>query len=320
MQNNLPVGQLNARLDEPFVMRVGVPHASGSLVFHAFESDFPCMVSGSAFWDRKNQRFRMPESTDLSECDFALDSSGFTAIKNWQSKGTQRGIAGIYPWTIAEWLEFATQAGANWYAQPDLCVEPELAGSPEAISYRIRATATILEGMLQTLYAWQNELARTCNSTVVANMLPPPVPVIQGRKVDDYIFSLQLLNEVWGRWEGWLAPPALVGVGSMCRRHLKDPNEGVFAILEGIKDHLPKGARVHAYGVKGQALTDLSQMDFVASADSLAWDFSARMSACKAGVSNTMERRKSGMSEWMHSALARISPSIERHQSQLLAA
>jgi hypothetical protein len=320
IMHNMPVGQVNATLTKDFIMRVGVPHSGGKLAFHAFDSDYPVMVSGSAFWDRQRQKFRMPEATDLSECDFALDSSGFTAISNWGRKGKQRGIAGIYPWTIAEWVEFATQAGASWWAQPDLCCEAEIAANPDEVNYRVRATATMLEGVLRTLYAWQEELSRTCNSTVVANMLPPPVPVIQGRTVQDYRLSLELLDAVWSRWQPWLASPVLIGVGSMCRRDLHHPTEGIFAILEGIKDYLPKGARIHVYGVKGPALTQLAKMDFVSGSDSMAWDYTTRVTARNAGVSNTMDRRKAGMSEWMSAALDRITSEAERHNRNLLAA
>jgi hypothetical protein len=169
--NNMPVGQVNAHLqDDGFVMRVGVPHSSGSLAFHAFEKYYAVMVSAAAFWNRKTHRFQMPAATDLSETDFALDSAGFTAVSGWGKKGLQRGMAGIYPWTVSEYLEFASMAGPSWFSQPDLCCEEEVAKNPDEVNYRIRATATLLEGLLRTLYAWQNELARTCNSTTIANM------------------------------------------------------------------------------------------------------------------------------------------------------
>lgn len=319
--NNMPVGQVNAHLHEnEFVMRVGVPHSGGSLAFHAFEKNYAVMVSAAAFWNREKQKFHMPAATDLSETDFALDSAGFTAVSGWGKKGPQRGMAGIYPWTVGEYLEFASMAGPSWYSQPDLCCEEEVARNPDEVNYRIRATATLLEGMLRTLYAWQNELARTCNSTTVANMLRPCVPVIQGRTVDDYKLSMELMLEVWSRWEPWLAKPALIGIGSMCRRHVHDPEQGLLAILDGVKDYVPAGSKLHVFGGKGTALNYLSQMDFVASSDSMAFDFSSRMNARKAGVPNTMERRKSGMDEWMASASQRINPSVERHQFDLVAA
>lgn len=320
MQTNMPAGQVNAHLSKNFEMRVGVPHRSGSLAFQAFESDYKVMVSAAAFWLADKQKFHMPEATDLTETDFALDSAGFSAVKIWGNKGKQRGMAGIYPWTIGEYLEFASIAGPSWYSQPDLCTENEVAKNREEVEYRIRATATLLEGLLRTLYAWQDELARTCNSTTVANMLRPCVPVLQGRTIADYRMSMELMLEVWSRFEPWLSPPALIGVGSMCRRHVMDPEQGLLAILEGIKDYVPKGSKLHVFGAKGTALTHLAQMDFVMSSDSMAWDYSTRMSAVKAGVSNSMERRKSGMTEWMQAAMARIAPGVERHHDLLLAA
>src|ERR1700754_243974 len=102
------------------------------------------MVSASAFWNAKSGRFVIPQATDLTEIDFALDSAGFTAMRAFQAKGHQRGIAGIYPWTMEQYVELASFSGANWIAQPDLCCEPEVAADQAAIDYRIDATATLL--------------------------------------------------------------------------------------------------------------------------------------------------------------------------------
>ena len=310
MINELPVRQKNANLSSNFVMRVGIPHSGGRLAMHAFNEDFPAMVSASAFWDKTKREFRMPEATNLSELDFALDSAGYTGILNFQRNGKQEGIAGIFPWSYAAYMEFANLSGCSWYSQSDLCVEQAVANNREAIDYRIRATATILEGMLQILYEWQNQLARSCNSTVVANMLRPPVPVLQGRNIRDYLFSLALLNSVWERWHGWLDTPALIGIGSMCRRDLHDPDEGLYAILETLGRNFPKGARAHCFGVKNLALNELPKMGFIASSDSMAWDFNSRVKAHKQGASNTMSRRTNEMTAWMQSAMARVAASV----------
>ena len=98
----------------------------------------------------------------------------------------------------------------------------------------------------------------------------------------------------------------------MCRRHLSDPEQVLLAILDGVKDYVPEGSKLHVFGAEGTALTHLAKIDFVAGSDSMAFDFSTRMSACKAGISNSMERWRSGMTEWMESARARISPRLER--------
>lgn len=307
--NVLPTRQQNANLSDGFLMRVGIPHSGGRLAAHAFNENFAVMVSASAFWNRAKGKFHMPEATDLSELDFALDSAGYTGILNFQRKGLQDGIAGVFPWDFTAYMEFANLSGCSWYSQADLCVEEKVARDREAIDYRIRATATLLEGMLQILYAWQNELARSCNSTTVANLLRPPVPVLQGRNIGDYLFSLELLNSVWDRWSGWLDTPALIGVGSMCRRDLLDPDEGLYAIVDALGRNFPKGSRAHFFGVKNQALNEISKMGFVASSDSMAYDFNSRVKAHKTGVSNSMQRRTSEMSSWMASAMSRVSAS-----------
>ncbi len=306
----LPWCQPNAHVPEGLMMRVGIPHRSGKLAFHAFEKDYPVMVSANAFWDSKRQCFVRPAASDLEECDTALDSAGFSAMWLWKKRGRQRGIAGIFPWTYAEYLDFATSFGASWYAQPDLCCEPEVAGDRDAVDYRVRATATLLEGCLQVLYHWHNLLARDrdCSASVIARLLPPPVPVLQGWCVSDYLRSLELLDAVWARWIPWLAPPRLIGIGSVCRRNLHDPEHGLFAVLEALEGRLPPGARAHLFGVKGAALSRLQHMPWIASADSMAYDFGARIDARSAGIRNSIEHRRQAMSRWMTLAELRKKP------------
>ena len=49
----MPIGQVNAHLDDGLVMRVGIPHHGGLLVRHALEQGYPAMVSAGAFWDAR---------------------------------------------------------------------------------------------------------------------------------------------------------------------------------------------------------------------------------------------------------------------------
>ncbi|MFT0173381.1 hypothetical protein ACLKMY_31035 [Paraburkholderia mimosarum] len=307
-RNRMPMWQLNAHVDDGLLIRGGIPHSGGKLAFHAFERGFAGMVSASAFWNPKTGCFRIPQATDLTEIDFALDSAGFTAMKLFQSKGRQPGIAGVYPWTMEQFVELASFSGAAWVSQPDLCCEPELAVDQQAIDYRVNATATLLEGMLRVVYAWQDELARTSSANAVQNMVRIPVPVAQGWAVDDYRRSIDLMMQVWERWMPWIAPPALIGLGSVCRRHLTDQRHGLFAILEGLEGHLPPGAKIHCFGVKGQALKRLKMYEWVASVDSMAADFAARVKARQAGVSNTVAHRAAEVDRWMAAASSRVQP------------
>ncbi len=169
----LPRWLVNAPFERAgeFVMRVGIPHRSGRLAFHAFNHGYAAMVSASAFWNPRAGAFCFPRATDLQEVDFALDSAGFTAMRLWKARGTQPGMAGVFPWTYAQYVELASMSGASWWSQPDLCCEPEIAANHEEVDYRIRATATLLEGVLRVVYAWQNELAKTCSPRTVPHRL-----------------------------------------------------------------------------------------------------------------------------------------------------
>lgn len=293
-------GLRNAHLPDEMVMRVGIPHRSGRLAFHAFQEGYPAMVSASAFWDAKTREFKVPEHSDLWELDFALDSAGFTAMMLWKSKGKQPGMAGVFPWTYAQYVELVGLTSRAWWSQPDMCVEPELADSAEELDFRINGTATLLEGTLRVVYDWHNQMARQgWSNTAIANTLPPPVPVLQGWKVSDYQRSLEMMLQVWERWEPWLQKPALIGIGSVCRRSLSDPEFGLHAILAGLESMVPKGSKLHMFGMKGSALSQLKMLPFIGSADSMAYDFSARVKARTAGVSNSIAHRSEVMSSWM---------------------
>lgn len=309
---NLPMGQVNAHVSDELVMRVGIPHKGGKLAFHAFREGYPAMVSANAFWNPKKAQFVVPEISDLYEVPFALDSAGFVAMSQFQAKGKQPGMAGIYPWTAAQYLELASLLNPEWFSAPDLCCEPELQNSQEEIDFRINATATLLEGTLQTLYAWQNELAKTESASVIANMLKPPVPVVQGWRKGDYQRCLDLILEVWRRWEPWIAPPRLMGLGSVCRRSTDHPEHGLYAILQALDGRIPENTAFHLFGVKGTSLAQVKKLGWVKSVDSMAWDVGARIKAHKGAYSNTLAHRAEEMSRWMSVATARILPGTGR--------
>lgn len=304
----MPIHQVNAVLPDELVMRVGIPQKAGRLAVHAFNHDYPAMVSANAFFDNKSGKFKVPEFTDLDMLDFALDSAGFTAGLNFKRKGKQPGIAGIFPWTFEQYIELACTLKPNWFSQPDTCCEPDLAGSQEEVDYRVNATATLLEGTLRVLYAWQEELSKTMTPREIANTVFPCTPILQGWSSDDYLRSLDLMQAVWSRWEPWLAPPTLIGLGSVCRRDLHHPTHGLYAILDSLEGRLPKGAKLHLFGVKGAALKEVRNMDWIASADSMAWDSGARIKAHKNRTSNTYDHRTREMTSWMTKAAQLMSP------------
>lgn len=306
-RKNMPIGQQNAHLDDGLQVRIGIPHRGGQLAFHAFNHGYPAMVSASAFWNPAKRVFSIPEASDLFELDFALDSAGFTAIRGFQAKGKQAGMAGVYPWSYHQYIETAALLRPSWWSAPDLCVEPELsAGDPGVIRERIDITATLLEGCLRLIYDWQNELAKSCNSTVVEDLIKPPVPIIQGWTTEQYLDSLELTMQVWERWQPWLAPPKLIGLGSVCRRTTSHPEHGLYAILNGLNRQIPNGSKVHLFGVKGTALNEVKKLPWIASVDSMAYDYGARVRAFKEGRSNSFKHRSDEMTRWMESAAIRV--------------
>lgn len=303
----VPDNQVNTNLPDELQMRVGIPHRGGKLAIHAFNSGYPVMVSANAFFNAKTGQFDIPRYSPLQDLDVALDSAGFVAMQVFKSKGAQAGVGQIYPWSYAAYLELAALMRPTWYSAMDLCCEPEATNGGIDTDWRIRATATMLESMLQILEMWQWEYAREVSATCVANDLKPPVPIIQGYESSEYAKSLDLTMEVWNR-HSWLAPPTLMGLGSVCRRDLHHPKYGLFAILDGLEGRLPRGTKLHMFGVKGAALDRVKMYPFVASCDSMAYDLGARRSAFEQGVSNTMEHRSMAMSNWMQVAEARMRP------------
>lgn len=97
--------------------------------------------------------------------------------------------------------------------------------------------------------------------------LPFPImPVLQGYAPADYVKHL-------GDYGDRLGPGMWVGVGSVCKRN--GSPEQVLAVLAAIKARRPD-LRLHGFGVKLTSLEHPGVREFLFSADSMAWSFSAR--------------------------------------------
>lgn len=92
------------------------------------------------------------------------------------------------------------------------------------------------------------------------------MPVLQGFDPADYAAHVRSYGHR-------LAPGAWVGVGSVCKRNA-DP-EAILAVLDAIHAVRPD-LRLHGFGLKKTALEDLAIVSRLATADSMAWSFSAR--------------------------------------------
>lgn len=306
---NLPLGLVNAHPEPGLQMRIGLPQNCGGLLLHAASQDYPAMLSAAAFWRPKLRRFQMPEISPLETMDWALDSAGFTAMLLAKKKGHQPGIAQLFDWGLEQYLDFAMTSGAAWFSAPDVCTERELAGDQDEIDYRIDLTCALLKASLDHVWKRANQLADEpgYTPTMIANMVRPVVPVLQGRSVKDYLRCAEMTFAIWKRYTPFLEMPRLVGLGSMCRRDVNHPTEGIRAILRGLAGHLPAGTRVHTFGLKGTFLAELRRdFPWVASSDSMAWDSGARWAARKQGGPNTNEARIEHMTQWADEAIARV--------------
>lgn len=269
-------------MKSPIQVRAGLPLTGGRLVEHARERQIPVLMSANAFALREPKgttaagRFRgfKKDLSALDGMDIALDSAGFTAMR----------LYGGYPWSIDAYMDLAAARPWTWYAAMDFCVEPEIAGDAAVRRLRLAATAV--------------NYGR-CATAARRRGIPAPIPVLQGWTVAEYMTCVD--------WMPVVAWPAVVAVGSMCRRpvHGKD---GVLEIVAALDRVLPKQVQLHLFGVKSTALAYLAGMAVmgtdhtppgvsrVLSVDSCAWDLAAR-TAFRTGRS--MDIRIGFLERWL---------------------
>lgn len=293
----------NAWLDPGLTLRVGVPHFNGALPAHCSEEDTPIMVSAGAYWRPKKQAFAEPTAFGWTtdHCNVALDSAGFVAMKRWGEQGAQPGIGGVYPWSLNDYLSLVIDVMPRWWSQPDACVEPGVAPDEAAVRHRCLLTTRMLEDTLI--------LSAAIAAQVPGLPLRPPVPVLQGWRPEQYRESLMRALDAWDRLTdgtNFERQPTLIGIGSVCRRELHHPQHGLWRVLDAVGKDLPKGISLHLFGVKGEAIADMHHYPMVASVDSMAYDFGARVEARTKRISNTMAHRIGHMDRWQERQLKRM--------------
>jgi hypothetical protein len=176
---------------------------------------------------------------------WSLDSGGFTEL-------SRAGRWGITPARYAEeaagWM--GSIGGMEWAAPQDWMCEPfvlEMTGKSVA-EHQELTVASVME-----LRALAPEV--------------PWAPVLQGWGIDDYHEHVELYRSAGID----LAAEPIVGVGSVCRRQATDEAAEILASLA-----IGHGVRLHGFGLKRGAMEKASI--YLASADSMAWSFSARRS------------------------------------------
>lgn len=266
-------------------IRVGLANSTGRMPAEMEARGIPALVSANSLFDHNRARFRAVP-TNLMDLDVALDSAGFVAMKRY----------GRYPWSIAQYVELALMNGFTWWSQMDCCVEPEIAADRDTVVGRIQATSQ----MLQLCRAEADRWLSSCPE--FQPFSSKPMPILQGWLAEDYEMSADLTNDVLaGDW------PELVGIGSVCRRHLSGP-AGLWSVLRTIDRVLPPHVKLHLFGVKGGSLRELADHPRIASLDSMAFEMHARIDSRKAGVSKTVEVRVGAMERWLARQLEYATP------------
>lgn len=292
-----PRGATPSKACDPYpLVRVGIPYltkgADNAIFSTAMSLGAPLLVSTGALYRKKEGLLSWP--IQLWRGAFSIDSGGFTAM-----------LQGGYRWTPEAYVDWiATNGGGDddtsgmpfpfeWWAAMDYCCEPEIAADREEVLARIEQTVETYGRCLSAWLSWSVDEGLTG--------VPEPMPVLQGRRPDDYVdCAMKIANErtrllnaisvtglsfadeldgrdlILGREdEGLLGLPALIGVGSVCRREVLGP-EGILPVVASLDSALPPYVKLHLFGVKGDTLSHLGPyMGRIASIDSMAWDKTA---------------------------------------------
>ena len=298
--------------DAPAIM-VGLPFSTrGKLIDAAQAVGAPILISAGSLHRRRRRPdangerpwsfCRIGDAAWLNNRGACLDSAGFVAMRQ-----------GGYRWTVSEYVEMVvTNHGDDnscqpfpwiWWSAMDYCCEQEIAADRAQVDHRIDLTIASYGEHLDELDYWQDEGVTD---------VPDPMPVLQGRVPADYLRCAQGIAAQL-REHGRDGLPALVGVGSVCRRQLHGP-DGLLTVLDALHAALPAGVQLHLFGVKGDVLPHLVTRypGRVQSIDSMAWDYAARMDARKAGERNTVDNRAAHLISWYTDQAAKLAQAFEQ--------
>ncbi len=210
---------------------LGLPYLrEGPLWQTARRLEAPVLVSANALslWRRDAVGLRQWSGFDrrmlrlVAEHPVSLDSGGFVASVLYRGS----------PFTVPQYMELCAAAPWQWFASLDMTCEPEIAADEETVRDRIAGTVRL-----------NRECLREARERGIADRF---VPVIQGHRVEHYLRCIDRMPDLSGF--------ALIGVGSMCRRHVQDDEVGILRIVEEL-DRAFRGTRCrfHCFGLKRRA-------------------------------------------------------------------
>lgn len=210
-----------------------------------------------------------------------LDSAGFVMML----------LHSGYPWTPENYVHRLGSA-FPWarFSSLDLCVEPEIAHNRADVNERIAKTINL-----------NKRCQRAAADLGIADRL---MPVIQGATPDDYLRCFDAL-------EATIGAERVIGVGSMCRRKTGGP-DGIVAIVDALDRRLPKGIKLHLFGLKSDGAESVANLDHrIESIDSQAYGVRARHMANERRKTNPAFSKSNAfvaevMEEWYLNQVARM--------------
>lgn len=223
----------------------GIEGNRAPVIAEALRLGAPVMLSANSFWNEEAGRFS-PSWKKCAALRIHLDSGGYVAMKKY----------GRFRFGVEDYCRLAAEMRPEWFAQMDLCCEPDVASNRSEVFRRIEKTA---------------ENLRECRAVAAEVGAQAPLIVLQGWKPQDYV-SGPAFDDPNFEW------PAVVGVGSVCRRHLHGP-DGLLAVIGRLDAKLPPHVRLHLFGVKSQGAELLRHHPRIASVDSMAHSYGARVEA-----------------------------------------
>lgn len=269
---------------------IGLPHlCEGPLLSRARALQQPMLISANclSIWSTRRgwrewtgwKLHHLANAHSLHS--LVLDSAGYAAMS----------VYGGFPWTVDSYVALAAAFPFRWWASLDYCVEQGVARDREEV----------IDRLSRTIRANRDCRQRAADLGITDTLMP----VIQGRLPEDYE---RCIDALWGM----MKPGAIIGVGSMCRREIDGP-EGLIAVIDHLDRVLPKGVRLHAFGVKGPAIPYLLPFAHrIASLDSQAYGVSARREAHQRRISKSDQLVADHMEHWLHTQRARLSESARQ--------
>ena len=240
----------------------------------------PVLISANALsrWAMDEQGYRTWAGFDTRALNLvhahpvALDSAGFVAAHRYRG----------FPWNTDDYLDLAGSAPWVWRASQDWCVEPEIARDEDAVLDRISGTVRLNVQCLNG--ARRRGIAHNF------------VPAIQGWRPEHYLRCIERMP--------FVADYPLIGVGSMCRRHVAGPN-GILRVLDALESAFAgTGTHFHLFGLKSQGIQHAVMRPRVASCDSQAYGMAARQDAWNTRQSKSDRYVASVMQRWYEQQIA----------------